>query len=163
MPHRKQLKRFHEPGHLHEFTFSCDQRRPLLTHEVWLKWLAGTLTEACRFEQVELVAFVFMPEQVHFLLARKEPIHEMRRIPAAIQSPVSRQAKVFPPAAGEVDGLQRLTVERGDRTERPTDWKWSSAPVTLAHASGSGIDLLGLRAGGCDWAVITEIAYINPG
>jgi hypothetical protein len=31
--HRKTIRHFHEPGHFHEFTFSCDQRRPLLLDE----------------------------------------------------------------------------------------------------------------------------------
>lgn len=31
--HRKTIKQFHEPGHLHELTFSCYRRLPLLTND----------------------------------------------------------------------------------------------------------------------------------
>ena len=33
--HCKTIRHFHEPGELHELTFSCDRWMPLLTHDVW--------------------------------------------------------------------------------------------------------------------------------
>ena len=33
--YRKRVRHFHEPGDLHELTFSCDQRMPILTNDVW--------------------------------------------------------------------------------------------------------------------------------
>ena len=32
---RKTIRPFHEPGELHELTFSCDRWMPLLTHDGW--------------------------------------------------------------------------------------------------------------------------------
>lgn len=56
-----------------------------------------------------------MPEHVHLLILPRQPVYEMRRILAAIKSPVSRHAKKFLIEAGEVDWLQRLTARHGDR------------------------------------------------
>ena len=67
MIHRKQVKHFHEPGHLHEFTFSCYQRQPLLDPPGRMELLARCLDRANAECHVQLVAFVFMPEHVHLL------------------------------------------------------------------------------------------------
>ncbi len=32
-PHRKRVRHFDEPGHVHELTFSCYERRPLLVDD----------------------------------------------------------------------------------------------------------------------------------
>lgn len=40
MVHRKRVKHLHEPGHLHEFTFSCYGRMPLLVDHELLEPLA---------------------------------------------------------------------------------------------------------------------------
>ncbi len=73
MPHRKRIRHYHEPGHLHEFTFSCYQRRPLLTNDVWLEKLSRSLEVAGRAEAFDLVAFVFMPEHLHLLVFPRLP------------------------------------------------------------------------------------------
>ena len=38
--YRKLVKHYHEPGDLHELTFSCFQRMQLLVNDEWRKWLA---------------------------------------------------------------------------------------------------------------------------
>ena len=43
MPHRKRVQHFHEPGQLHEFTFSCYRRLPLLTNDRWRERLARAI------------------------------------------------------------------------------------------------------------------------
>ena len=35
MAYRKTVRHFHEVGHLHELTFSCSRRMPLLTNNAW--------------------------------------------------------------------------------------------------------------------------------
>ena len=55
--HRKRVKHFHEPGDLHELTFSCYRRMPLLTNDDWRYRLARSLdamlaamaVSTCRF------------------------------------------------------------------------------------------------------------------
>lgn len=93
MGHRKLLKRFHEPGQLHEFTFSSYQRRELLLQDSWLKLLAGTLTSACREEQIDLVAFVFMPEHLHLLVNPLTEEPKLGRFLARIKQPFSSQIR----------------------------------------------------------------------
>jgi putative transposase len=66
--HRKKLKRVHEPGHFHELTFSCYQGKPLLTNNPWRLELSQHIDDACRKNQLDLHAFVFMPNHVHLLV-----------------------------------------------------------------------------------------------
>ena len=65
MAHRKTVRHFHETGHLHELTFSCYRRMPLLTNDVWREKLARCVEAAGKEWMVQLVGFVFMPEHVH--------------------------------------------------------------------------------------------------
>jgi putative transposase len=41
--HRKRVKHYHDPGHVHELTFSCYHRWPLLTNDAWRKILAENI------------------------------------------------------------------------------------------------------------------------
>ncbi len=93
MAHRKRIKHFHTPGDLHEFTFSCYQRRPLLTDEDWREKLARSLNEACTEQQVDLVAFVFMPEHLHLLVYPRQPEPNLGLYLAMIKQPFSKQIK----------------------------------------------------------------------
>jgi len=67
-PHRKQVKHYHQPGDLHELTFSCYRQLKLLTNDDWRQRLSSAMDDACRKVHVELVAFVYMPEHVHLLV-----------------------------------------------------------------------------------------------
>ena len=66
--HRKTIKHIHEPGHVHALTFSCYRRMPLLTNDVWRGLLAESVQRATQRHRYRLVAFVFMPEHVHWLI-----------------------------------------------------------------------------------------------
>ncbi len=116
MKHRKQVKHHHEPGHLHEFTFSCYKRRPLLNSDHRMKQLARTLDEVGRQKQFDLVAFVFMPEHVHLLVNPRSSVPAFGRYLARIKQPFSRWMKER--LAAEDSGLlYELTVqERPGRT-----------------------------------------------
>ena len=46
MAHRKTVRHYHEPGHFHEFTFSCFERRQLLTNDVWREKLSRCIDAA---------------------------------------------------------------------------------------------------------------------
>ncbi len=67
-PHRKLVKHYHEPGDLHELTFSCYHRLPILTNNDWRERLARCIDTAGQQTGMELAAFVFMPEHVHLLV-----------------------------------------------------------------------------------------------
>lgn len=91
MPHRKTVRHFHEPGQLHELTFSCSQRLPLLTNDDWRERLAQCINAANQDAGVELVAFVFMPEHVHLLIRPTASNPSLGRYLARIKQPFSKQ------------------------------------------------------------------------
>ncbi len=88
--HRKTIRHYHEPGHLHELTFSCYQRRPLLNAER-LPLLARSIDSACAELSLDLVAFVFMPEHVHLLVSLRNPALSIGLFLARIKQPFSKQ------------------------------------------------------------------------
>jgi putative transposase len=113
MLHRKTIRHFHEPGHLHELTFSCFRRMPLLTNDPWRRLLAQCLDAAVKETQVLLVAFVFMPEHVHLLVYPAASPHSISYLLARVKQPFSKQAHSL---LVDSDGrlLERLMVK-----ERP--------------------------------------------
>ncbi|MAT13675.1 MAG: hypothetical protein CMJ46_00170 [Planctomyces sp.] len=66
--HRKTVKHYDECSDVHELTFSCHRRIPLLTNDLWKQLLAEAITSATDLHQYRLIAFVFMPEHVDLLV-----------------------------------------------------------------------------------------------
>ena len=62
--HRKRVRHYDEPGHLHELTFSCYRQMSLLTNDVWRAMLSVSIDRAVKGHGFRLIAFVFMPEAV---------------------------------------------------------------------------------------------------
>lgn len=91
--HRKRIQRFEQVRHLHELTFSCYHRRPLLTNEHRRSLLASSLQSACEQEQFGLIAFVFMPEHVHLLVMPLTVSSQVSRLLARTKQPVSKQIR----------------------------------------------------------------------
>jgi len=121
---RKRVKHFHEPGDLHELTFSCHDQRPLLTNDHWLHLLAKAVDAALANHKFHLHAFVFMPEHVHLLVYPcGEP--DIGAFLKAIKRPVSFRIKQEL-AATNRQLLDELTVQ-----ERPgvTSFRfWQEGP-----------------------------------
>jgi putative transposase len=119
------VRHFEEPGHLHELTFSCYQRMPLLTNDDWRVKLARSIDEANAESAVELVAFVFMPEHVHLLVYPTRPGRVISRYLAVIKQPFSKKTKeILVTSRSKL--LDRLTVQ-----ERPGKWCfrfWQEGP-----------------------------------
>jgi putative transposase len=92
--HRKLVKHFHEPGDLHELTFSCYKRQPLLTNDPWRQQLARCIDAAGQELDIQLAAFVFMPEHVHLLVVptNSEPVID--RYLARVKQPFSKWVKL---------------------------------------------------------------------
>lgn len=82
-PLRKLVKHYHEPGDLHELTFSCYKRQPLLTNDAWRQLLARCIDAAGEECQMRLAAFVFMPEDMHLLIVQSRTLCEKSRWVAA--------------------------------------------------------------------------------
>jgi putative transposase len=92
-PHRKLVKHYHEPGDLHELTFSCYRRLPLLTNDQWRERLARYIDSAGEKTGIELAAFVFMPEHVHLLVVPGSPEPAIDQYLALIKQPFSKSIK----------------------------------------------------------------------
>lgn len=107
--YRKRIKHFHEPGYLHELTFSCYRRMPLLTNDVWRTVLAESITRATERHLYRLVAFVFMPEHVHLLVYPDQEASRLPELLTAIKRPCSWQIKQLLQQSGS-RLLERLTV-----------------------------------------------------
>lgn len=75
--HRKRVKTYNVPGHVHFLTFSCYRRMPLLTNDAWRSWLADAITAACGEHDMALWAYVFMPEHVHLLVKPRRAKYDM--------------------------------------------------------------------------------------
>jgi putative transposase len=67
-PHRKRVKHFEDERHVHELTFCCFERQPLLTNDLWRSWFCEVLDSACVRHDFLLLAYVLMPEHVHLLV-----------------------------------------------------------------------------------------------
>ena len=137
---------------MHELTFSCFKRKPLLTNDVWRGILATSVEVACVNEGFDLVTFVFMPEHVHLLVARtKQPTSRQIKelLIGAGSSLVERltvrerpgkscfrfwqegpgfDRNIFTAAAIEasINYIHQNPVKRG-LCKRAVEWKWSSA------------------------------------
>jgi putative transposase len=92
-PHRKLVKHYHEPGDLHELTFSCYKQQPLLTNDEWRRQLARTIDAAGQEFEIDLAAFVFMPEHVHLLVVPNGHGPRIDEYLAHIKQPFSKWAK----------------------------------------------------------------------
>lgn len=92
-PHRKLIHHVHEPGDIHELTFSCYQRQPLLTNDLWLSELAGAIDRSNQRHSFGLLAYVFMPEHVHLLVAPLTPEVNLPQLLSDIKQPTSREIK----------------------------------------------------------------------
>lgn len=86
---RKTIRHIHEPGDLHEFTFSCQHRMPLLTNDVWRTALAQFIDVSGEQFRFDLVAFVFMPEHVHLLTYPRERVPDIEGYLAGIKQRLS--------------------------------------------------------------------------
>ena len=123
--HRKKIKHFDEAGHLHELTFSCYQRLPLLTNNLWRKVLSediDTAKDKCGFS---LIAFVFMPNHVHLIV---RPVDFESSIPdllKAIKRPFASRIKHLLEESHS-PLLKRLTIRQ--RPKVTTFRFWQEGP-----------------------------------
>ena len=92
-PHRKRIRHFHEPGDVHELTFSCYGRLPLLSNNAWRVVLSRSIDEACQSLGCHLAAFVYMPEHVNLLVWGIRSKEDVSTLLANIKLPVSMQVR----------------------------------------------------------------------
>jgi len=66
--HRKQCKRFNDPGHAHFLTFSCFRRQPFFSGDVAPKWFLEGVDHARKKVGFHLWAYVIMPDHAHLVI-----------------------------------------------------------------------------------------------
>ena len=92
---RKTRQSVNEPGHAHELTFTCHRGLPLLSNDRTRQWFVEALDRARRKLDLELWAYVIMPEHVHVLLLPGQPDYQMSAILKTIKQPVGQRAINF--------------------------------------------------------------------
>lgn len=112
---RKTRKAYNEPGHAHFLTFSCYKRYPLLLRDTARSWVIESLESVRKNQNLELWAYVIMPEHVHALINPRDDGYEMRSILAAIKKPVANKARNYLHARREKEWLDKLTVRYPSR------------------------------------------------
>ena len=92
---RKRVRHYHEPGDVHELTFSCCRRLALLTNDRWCKYPSGSVNDSVRRHRFRLVAFVFMPEHVHLAVLPPDdtPEPDIGAFLAGVKRPCSVKVK----------------------------------------------------------------------
>ena len=93
--HRKAVRHFDEPGHVHELTFSCYQRQPLLVDDQIRRLFCEALDRAIKGHNFRLLAFVIMPEHVHLLVQPQTMKSEISDLMFAIKRPSSYRIKQY--------------------------------------------------------------------
>lgn len=92
--HRKQIRHYHQPGDMHELTFSCYRRLPLLSNDdLWQVELSRSINAAAKETDIELAAFVFMPEHVHLLVVPTISLPDIPRYLALVKQQSSKSIK----------------------------------------------------------------------
>jgi putative transposase len=114
--HRKLVRHYHEPGDLHELTFSCYRRMPLITNDVWRKLLCESIDKGMQNWNCRLVAFVLMPVHLHLLVLPATNVVKIDKLLSAVKQPYSVRIKQIL-VENDSPPLKRLTVlERPGKT-----------------------------------------------
>jgi len=89
--YRKRCKRYDEPGHAHELTFSCFRNQALLLEDDSRKCFADAVNAARNKHRFDVWAYVVMPEHVHLLVRPRENDYSVSAILKSIKQSVSRK------------------------------------------------------------------------
>ncbi|HUT11932.1 MAG TPA: transposase [Thermoguttaceae bacterium] len=114
---RKRRKRYDEPGHARELTFSCYGRYHFLDRDRTRLWFVEALQHARKRWPVDLWAWVIMPEHVHLLVYPRQPNLEIGRFQATLKEEVARKAIAWLEGNAR-QWLPRITVREGKRLRR---------------------------------------------
>lgn len=119
---RKTCRRYNEPGHAHELTFSCFKRLPLLSKDRTREWLVSALDRARHVHSFDLWAYVIMPEHAHVLLLPKSDTYDISAILKSIKQPVARRAIDYL-STNAPTFLEHLRVARSDGSVEHRFWQ----------------------------------------
>ena len=113
---KKTRKAWNEPGHAHFLTYSCVGRLALLSTARTRTWVIQALEQTRRRLDIDLWAYVIMPEHVHLVLCPRQPDYEMRRILVQLKRPVADAARQHLEDCCNESWLERLRVRYPSRT-----------------------------------------------
>lgn len=168
---RKRVKHFEDRKCVHELTFSCYRRLPLLTNAEHLQLLSEAVSRACHRHNFNLLAFVWMPEHVHLLVLPQTMESSLSSLLNAIKRPYSYRIKQLLIEKNS-PLLQRLTVRQRPGVMTFRYWQegggydrnlWTSAAIQAA------IDYIhmnpvrrGLCEKPCEWQWSSARHFNNP-
>ena len=89
---KKKCKRYNNPGHAHELTFSCYRNQKFLISERVCKWLIESIEKAREIHKFSLWAYVFMPDHVHLLIKPTKEQYNISNILKDIKTNPARKA-----------------------------------------------------------------------
>ena len=92
-PHRKRVRHIDEIGEIHELTFSCYKRSPILDDPWRREQLSIAIDRAMDKQGWRLAAFVYMPEHVHLLVYPVRKGLRVHQLLFAIKRPFSFRVK----------------------------------------------------------------------
>lgn len=115
----RHLRRgFNDPGHAHEFTFSCYYGYKLLSKDRSREWFIDALDRARRIHDFLLFAYVIMPEHAHVLTLPQRWEYKTSDFLKSAKQGVSRRAMTFLENT-RPEWLERLTQRQpGGKVER---------------------------------------------
>lgn len=137
------MKRYQQNGDLHFITFSCFERKPLLSSPGAPRVFENVLEQVRKWYGLGVFGYVVMPEHVHLLVS--EP--ERRTLSLAIQMLKQLTShRLHPPGSATpfwytryYDFNLRTSKKRAEKlryihrnpvvrvlVEKPEDWEWSS-------------------------------------
>ena len=111
---RKRRRRYDEPGHARELTFSCYRRYRFLSRDRTRLWFIEALEAARHKWPFDLWAYVLMPEHVHLLISPRKPGLKVGTVVGEIKEDVARQAIAYLKEHAP-EWLPRITVREGQR------------------------------------------------
>ena len=131
---KKTRRAFNIPGHAHYLTFSCYHGYALLSKDTTRRWLIEAVQEARWRHEMDVHAYVIMPEHVHLLVRPRQTVYRMADFLQAVKRPVSWKAKQFLVESGDREWLARLTVKKGTRGVFRF-WEAGGGSITTSRAS----------------------------
>jgi putative transposase len=170
--HRKLVRHFDDLRDVHELTFSCYRRWPLLADEHRRSMLAESIDRGTERHGYSLAAFVFMPEHVHLLVFPLRGATGVDALLRAIKRPYSFRVKQLLLESKSLL-LDRLTIRQ--RPGVMTFRYWQEGPgydrnLTSAKSVVAAIDYIhlnpvrrGLADTAAEWKWSSAAYYLGNG
>jgi putative transposase len=169
--HRKKVKHYDHPGHIRELTFSCYQRRPLLTNDLWRRMLSTAIDRAVERHGYGIAALIYMPEHVHLIVWPRAGASGVSDLLLAIKRPFALRIKQLL-AQGGSPLLEQLTIRQ--RPGISTFRFWQEGPgydrnLTEPKTALAAIEYVhlnpvrrGLVKRAIDWPWSSARWYVDP-